>query len=85
MRGRIERGDLITLAPVNAPQVRVDDVVLVRWKSNYLPHLVREIRDGELLIENNLATIDGWGPAIAGCGRVIDVVLAAPAGHITAL
>jgi len=30
MRGRIESGDLVTLAPIRPEDVRVDDVVLVR-------------------------------------------------------
>jgi hypothetical protein len=37
MRGRIESGQLVTLAPVTPGEVRVDDIVLVRWRrNNYL-------------------------------------------------
>ena len=49
MRGRIESGQLVTLAPVEPSEVREGDVVLVEWRGNFLLHLVKEVRDGELL------------------------------------
>ncbi|WP_218033014.1 hypothetical protein [Brevifollis gellanilyticus] len=74
MRGRIESGDLVTLAPVEARDVRVDDVVLVAWKGNHLLHVVREIRDNEFLIGNNVGKINGWARVQDIRGRVVDVV-----------
>ena len=73
MRGRIESGQLVTLAPVDPAQVRVDDVVLVSWKGGFLLHLVKEVRDGQLLIGNNLGKVNGWVPASAVLGRVVAV------------
>jgi hypothetical protein len=73
MRGRIESGQLVTLAPVAPAEVRVDDVVLVAWKGNFLLHLVKEVGDGQLLIGNNLGKVNGWVPASAVLGRVIAV------------
>jgi hypothetical protein len=73
MRGRIESGQLITLAPVTPVDVRVDDVILVRWRNNYLLHLVKEIRDGQFLIGNNIGKINGWVPADAVVGKVVAV------------
>jgi hypothetical protein len=73
MRGRIESGQLVTLAPVDPLSVQVDDVVLVEWKGNYLLHLVKEVRDGQLLIGNNLGKVNGWVSASAAIGRVISV------------
>ena len=49
MRGRIESGQMVTLAPVDPAAVRVDDVVLVAWKGGFLLHLVKEVKDGQLL------------------------------------
>jgi hypothetical protein len=43
MRGRIESGQLVTLAPVDPAGVHAGDVVLVQWKGNYLLHLVKEV------------------------------------------
>ncbi|MBB5034532.1 MULTISPECIES: S24/S26 family peptidase [Prosthecobacter] len=74
MRGRIESGDLVTLSPVDAREVKVDDVVLVQWQRSYLLHLVREIRGDEFLIGNNLGKINGWVKAQAVRGRVVSVV-----------
>jgi hypothetical protein len=73
MRGRIESGRLVTLAPVDLQEIIVDDVVLVRWQGNYLLHLVKEIKDGQFLIGNNLGKINGWVSAEAICGKVIAV------------
>ncbi len=73
MRGRIECGQLVTLAPVSASDVRVDDVVLVEWRGNFLLHLVKEVKDGQLLIGNNLGKINGWVAASAVVGKVAAV------------
>lgn len=60
MRGRIESGQLVTVEPVDASKLSVDDIVLVRWKGNYILHIIREIRQDEVLIGNNLGKINGW-------------------------
>ena len=61
MRGRIESGQLVTLEPVpDSSMLAVNDVVLVRWKGNYILHIIKEIRDNEILIGNNLGKINGW-------------------------
>lgn len=60
MRGRIESGQLVTLEPVTGTEVVVGDVVLVRWKGNYLLHLVKAIQSGQVLIGNNLGKENGW-------------------------
>ena len=73
MRGRIESGQLVTLAPVGTTDIQVDDVVLVAWKEGFLLHLVREVDTGRLLIGNNVGKINGWDSASAVLGRVIAV------------
>jgi hypothetical protein len=60
MRGRIESGQLVTIAPVNPDELQVDDVVLVRWKGNFLLHLIKDIQGDQLLIGNNLGKVNGW-------------------------
>lgn len=60
MRGRIESGQQVTLAPVPPAAVTVGDVVLVRWKGNYLLHLIKESERDRLLIGNNLGKTNGW-------------------------
>jgi hypothetical protein len=73
MRGRIESGQQVTIAPVDPAAVRVDDVVFVAWKGNYLLHLVKEVEEGRILIGNNLGKINGWVELSAVRGRVVAV------------
>jgi hypothetical protein len=60
MRGLIESGQLVTLAPVKLSDIAVGDVVFVRWKGNYLLHLVKDIQDHRYLIGNNVGKLNGW-------------------------
>src|SRR5262245_36834120 len=73
MRGRIESGPLVTLAPISPSDVIADDVVLVEWRGNFLLHLVKELQGDQLLIGNNLGKVNGWVPASAVVGKVIAV------------
>lgn len=73
MPGRIESGQLVTLAPVDPASVQVDDVVLVEWRGNFLLHLVKQVEGGQLLIGNNVGKVNGWVPAQAVAGRVVAV------------
>ncbi len=73
MRGRIESGQLVTLAPIDPADVRVDDVVLVEWRGNVLLHLVKQIEGDRLLIGNNLGKVNGWVSGNAVLGRVVAV------------
>jgi hypothetical protein len=73
MRGRIEGGQLVTLAPIDPADIRTDDVVLVAWNGGFLLHLVKAVEDGRLLIGNNLGKVNGWVDATAGVGRVVAV------------
>jgi hypothetical protein len=78
MRGRIESGQLVTLAPVRPEDVQAKDVVLVKWKGSYLLHLVKEVRGDQILIGNNLGKINGWVAASAVVGKVVAIEQASP-------
>jgi hypothetical protein len=73
MRGRIESGQLVTIAPSTAGDVKVDDVVFIRWKGNFILHIVKDIQDGRLLIGNNLGKINGWADSTEVVGIVTSV------------
>ena len=73
MRGRIEPGQLVTLAPVDLSTLEIDDAVLVRWGQNYLLHLIKEIDGDQILIGNNIGRINGWVSRSDVLGRVIEV------------
>jgi hypothetical protein len=71
MRGKIESGCPITLAPVDPAAVSAGDIVLVAWKGTHILHLVHETTAEELLIANALGKINGWVSRAAAIGRVI--------------
>jgi hypothetical protein len=73
MRGRIESGQLVTLAPVDPAAVEVGDAVLVAWRGGFLLHLVKEATADQLLIGNNVGKINGWVPRSAVVGKVVAV------------
>lgn len=73
MRGRIESGQLVTLAPIDPFEVQIDDVVLVEWRGNFLLHLVKDAQSDQLLIGNNIGKINGWVPRSSVMGKVIAV------------
>ena len=73
MRGRIESGQLITLAPLDDTPLAAGEVVLIAWKGSHILHLVLEVADQKLLIGNNLGKVNGWAEASAVIGRVIAV------------
>ena len=73
MRGRIESGQLVTLAPLDTSMVQVEDAVFVQWRGNYLLHLVKELNADQVQIGNNLGKINGRVPASAVLGKVIAV------------
>ncbi|MBN2194919.1 MAG: hypothetical protein JW751_19030 [Polyangiaceae bacterium] len=73
MRGRIESGQLVTIVPATAADITVDDVVFIKWKGNYLLHLVKEIDGDRILIGNALGKVNGWVDAGAILGKVTEV------------
>lgn len=73
MRGRIESGQLVTLAPVEPTEVQAGDAVMVGWKGTYLLHLVHEVKGDQLLIGNNVGGINGWVPRTDVIGKVVAV------------
>ena len=72
MRGRIEDGEPVTLAPTTPGEVEVGSIVLVRWKGNVLLHLVCAIEPARVQIGNNLGKINGWVSWDDVLGRAID-------------
>lgn len=73
MRGRIESGQLVTLAPVQCDEIGVDDIVLVKWRGNYLLHIIKDIQGEQALIGNNLGKENGWADIKDIYGKVINI------------
>ena len=47
MRGRIESGQLVTIKSVGPTELQVEDAAFVKWKGNYLLHIIKEIKGEE--------------------------------------
>jgi len=74
MRGRIEPGQVVTISPVIPTEVRVGDILLVRWrKASYIAHFVKEIRQDCFLISNTWGKVNGWVKTSDILGIVTDV------------
>lgn len=74
MVGKIESGQLCTVAPVeNADDLSVGDIVLCKVKGNQYIHLIKAIQGKRFQIGNNRGRINGWigfGSIYGKCIRV---------------
>jgi hypothetical protein len=73
MTGRIESGQLCTVAPVDPATLEVGDIVLCKVGGNEYLHLVSAIRGAQFQISNNRGYINGWIGPHAIFGRCIRV------------
>jgi len=63
MTGRIESGQLCTVAPVKAEELDVGDIVLCKVNGYQYIHLIKAKQGGRFQIGNNRGRINGWiGP-----------------------
>lgn len=72
--GRIESGQLCTVAPIaDIATLRVDDIVLCRVHGAEYLHLIKAMDNGRFQIGNNKGYLNGWiGPndVFGHCVRV---------------
>jgi len=73
MKGRIESGQLCTVAPVDAATLEVGDIVLCRVRGNEYIHLVKAIQGERFQIGNNRGGLNGWIEENAIFGKCIAV------------
>jgi len=59
MAGKVESGQLVTVAPLTAAP-KPGDVVLCRVNGNQYLHLVKAVRGQQFQIGNNKGRINGW-------------------------
>ena len=75
MRAAIKHGQTLTMSPVVDPgEVKVGDMVLVRWHQGDIFHLVGEIQDDRFLIVNSLGKVNGWVSGKEILGRITNVL-----------
>lgn len=73
MLGRIESGQLCTVAPVEAAVLQSGDIVLCRVRGAEYLHLVKAVQGERFQIGNNRGHVNGWVTAGAIFGHCIAV------------
>jgi len=81
MTGRIESGQLCTVAPVDCSSLQVGDIVLCRVHGCEYIHLIKAIQDRLFQIGNNRGGINGWIGEDAIFGRCIQIETLFISGH----
>jgi SOS-response transcriptional repressor LexA len=73
MKGKVDSGDLVTIAPVDPESLKVGDIVLVRVRGTDYLHLIKAIDGVRFQIGNNRGGINGWVGKNAIFGMAIKV------------
>ena len=73
MSGKIESGQLCTVAPVDPATVEVGDIVLCKVNGREYLHLVKAIQGQRFQIGNNRGRINGWVGGSAIFGKLVAV------------
>jgi hypothetical protein len=60
MKGKVNDGNLVTLAPCKAAELKVGDVVLVHVHGRDYLHLIKAIDGERFQIGNNRGGVNGW-------------------------
>ena len=71
MRGKIESGQLVTVAPPE--KLEVGDVVLCKVRGAEYLHLIKTVQGERYLIGNNRGKINGWVGRAAIYGKCVRV------------
>ena len=73
MTGKVNDGDVVTVAPCDPSALKTGDIVLVHARGRDYLHLVKA-RDGErFLIGNNRGGTNGWVGRNAIYGKAISI------------
>jgi hypothetical protein len=73
MTGKIESGQLCTVAPVDPDSLAVGDIVLCKVNGTEYLHLIKAIQGPRFQIGNNRGRINGWITSRSIYGRCIRV------------
>lgn len=75
MRKAIKHGQILTMSPVTDPsELKVGDLVLVKWHQSDIFHIIGEIQNGRFLIVNSLGKENGWVNGTEILGKIINIV-----------
>ncbi len=73
MTGKVNDGQLCTVAPLGDHVLAVDDIVLCRVKGAQYLHLVKALQGERIQHGNNRGDSNGWTPRRQISGRLIAV------------
>jgi hypothetical protein len=73
MSGKVESGQLCTVAPVDPTTLHVGDIVLCKVNGREYLHLVKAIQGQRFQIGNNRGRINGWVGSNAIFGKLVAV------------
>ena len=73
MRGRIDDGAEVNLAPVDPGELKVGDLVLARVKGEDDLNLIRAIDRGTFFVGDNIGGVGGWIETGALHGVVVKI------------
>lgn len=73
MTGKIESGQLCTVAPVDPKTLAKGDVVLCRVAGKHYLHNVSAVKEDRFQISNNHGFVNGWISAEAVFGKLMKV------------
>lgn len=73
MSGKIESGQLCTVAPFPVGDLKVGDIVLCKVNGREYLHLVKAIQGARFQIGNNRGRINGWVSANSIFGKLVSV------------
>lgn len=73
MKGKIESGQLCTVAPVETGELAVGDIVLCKVNGTQYLHLIKAIQGDRYQIGNNRGRINGWVGPHCIYGRLVSV------------
>ena len=73
MTGKIESGQLCTVAPVVPEELAVGDIVLCKVSGNEYLHLIKAIHGQRYQIGNNRGRINGWVTANQIFGKCVKI------------
>jgi hypothetical protein len=73
MSGKIESGQLCTVAPLDSAELRVGDIVLCKVNGREYLHLIKAIQGPRFQIGNNRGRINGWVTAGLIYGKCVSV------------
>ena len=73
MTGKINSGQLVTLVNIDPQELKVGDIALVKWKKQFILHLIVDMNNDQFLMGNNLGKINGWVEKGAAIAKVVQV------------